>query len=53
MSDFGEILEISGKFRGTQWGFVWRSMYELSGIPQGFQRNARFSGNSGVWGGFG
>ena len=24
LGEFGEIREISGKFRGIQWGFVWR-----------------------------
>ena len=52
----GEIREISGKFRGTQWnsvGFCVALNLNSVRIPGGFRGNAWFSGKFGVWGGFG
>ena len=56
LGEIGEIQEISGKFRGTQWnsvGFCMALNMNSVGIPGGFRGNAGFSRNFGVWGGFG
>ena len=57
LGEFGEIREISGKLRGTQWEFSGALYAALNmnsaGIPGGFRCSAGFSGKLGVWGGFG
>ena len=56
LGEFGEIREISGKFRGTQWnsvGFCMALSMNSVGIPGGFRGDAGFLGKFGVWGGFG
>ena len=56
LGDFGEIREISGKFRGTQWnsvGFCMALSMNSVRIPGKFRDNAGFSGKFGHWGGFG
>ena len=58
LGELGEIREILGKLRGTQWnsvGFCMALSMNSVGIriSGGFRGNAGFSGKFGVWGGFG
>ena len=56
LGEFGEIREISGKFRAIQWnsvGFCMALSMNSVGIPGGFRGNAGSSGKFRVSGGFG